>query len=115
MSEKEKVNWKGISGTEYTYEVFPKESTFNPNQDGNYIFAKQTRIGWEAVYIGQGDLKSRTQDETHLNCATLKGFTHYHVHLNNSKIDRNYEEEDMIKGNLECLAENGGCNKTITG
>lgn len=36
----EKVNWKGISGTEYTYEIFPKGSTFNPNQDGNYIFAK---------------------------------------------------------------------------
>jgi len=115
MSPKRKENWKGISGAEYTYKVFPKNSTFEPNQDGNYIFAKQTFTGWEAVYIGQGDLKTRTQDETHLNCANSKGFTHYHVHLNKSEAERKYEEEDMIKGNPECLSQNGGCNKTTTG
>lgn len=115
MASQGEINWKGISGTEYTYEIFPKESTFNPNQVGNYIFARQIYNGWEAVYIGQGDLKERTQDKTHLGCATLKKFTHYHVHLNNSELNRRYEEEDMIQGNLECLVQNGGCNKTITG
>lgn len=115
MSSQGKVNWKGISGNEYTYEIFSKDSTFNLNQNGNYIFARQTFIGWEAVYIGQGDLKTRTQDQTHLDCANLKGFTHYHVHINNSEINRKNEEEDMIKGNQEYLFENGGCNKTKTG
>lgn len=111
----EKVNWKGASGTEYSYAVYSKQTEFNPNLIGNYIFAKRTNKGWDAVYIGEGDIKTRTQDKTHLSCATKKGFTHYHVHLNNLDESRKREEEDLIKGNLECLEENGGCNKTENG
>ena len=108
MSSHGKIKWKGISVKEYTYEIFSKSSTFSPDQEGNYIFAKQTITGWDAVYIGQGDLATRTQDKAHLDCVNNKGFSHYHVHINNSEIDRKHEEEDMIEGNLECLSENGG-------
>ena len=115
MTSEGKVKWKGKSGNEYTYHIYSKQSTFKPNQDGNYIFAKQAFNSWKAVYIGQGDLKTRTQDETHLKCANKKEFTHYHVRLNNNESNRLSEETDMIQGNLECLEQNGGCNKTITG
>ena len=112
--EAEKINWTGKSGAKYTYSIFPKGTTFK-KLNGNYIFAKKTTNGWNAVYIGEGDLESRTQEEEHLKCAVKKGFTHYHVHVNSNEEYRKAEETDMIQGNSECLEENGGCNKTSTG
>lgn len=112
--EAEKINWKGKSGTIYTYYIYSKETEFQ-ELDGNYIFAKRTFRGWDAVYIGEGDLKTRTKDEKHLKCANEKGFTHYHTHINVNEKNRKEEETDMIQGNPECLVENGGCNQTKTG
>ncbi len=108
------VTWKGQSGKQYVFTVYDKKQKFN-QVDGNYIFAKQTLGTWFAVYIGEGDLQSRTQDEEHLKCAESKGFTHYHVHVNKNEKERKAEESDLILGNNECLIEKGGCNKTITG
>lgn len=112
--EPEKIIWTGKSGLTYTYYVYVKGTTFKKS-DGNYIFAKKTTNGWDAVYIGEGDFETRPQDEEHLKCAEKKGFTHYHVHLNSNETNRKAEETDMIQGNQECLIENGGCNKTATG
>jgi len=110
----EKINWTGKSGNDYTFTIYPKETKFK-EIDGNYIFAKQTFTGWDAIYIGEGDLKSRTQDKEHLECAENKEFTHYHVHVNTNEKRREAEETDLIEGNSECLYENRGCNKTSDG
>lgn len=112
--ENEKIIWTGKSGNKYTFTIYPKQTNFK-EIDGNYILAKNINTGWEAVYIGEGDLKSRTQDQEHLKCAEKKGFTHYHVHANTNEKQRKSEESDLIEGNTECLFENGGCNKTIDG
>ena len=112
--EQEKIIWTGKSGTQYTFTIYSKDTIFD-EIDGNYIFAKKTTKVWYAVYIGEGDLKTRTQDEEHLKCAEQKGFTHYHVHVTNNETARKFEETDLIQGNTECLVENGGCNKTIDG
>jgi len=91
IMNKGEIAWKGKSGTNYTFIIFPKETEFN-EIDGNYIFAKETFTGWNAVYIGEGDLKTRTQDNTHLECAKKKGFTHYHIHENEEDLSiMNYE------------------------
>ena len=108
------INWTGKSGNNYTFTIYSKNTKFK-EIDGNYIFAKQTKNGWNAVYIGEGDLESRTQDKVHLECAKNKGFTHYHVHVNKNDKLRKAEETDLIEGNPECLYENGGCNKTSDG
>lgn len=108
------VTWTGISGKQYQFGVYPKDTKFK-ELDGNYIFAKETLSGWKAVYIGEGDLKTRTQDPEHLKCAESKGFTHYHVHININEESRKLEETDLIHGNNECLYEYGGCNKTADG
>ena len=48
------VNWRGKSGKYYTYEVYDFDD-FNPaDKDGNYIFARDVRGSWHAVYVGQG-------------------------------------------------------------
>ncbi len=113
MSNK-KVNWQGERGNLYSFSIFPIETGFNPNQDGNYIFAKQTQTGWDAVYIGEGDLQTRTQDEEHRSCAIKKGATHLHVHLNNNETNRKAEESDLLGYNTEAYHPLG-CNKKIGG
>ena len=107
--------WVGGSKKEYTFSIFKKETKFN-ELEGNYIFAKKNDGGtWEAIYIGEGDLSDRPFAKDHLDCAEKKGFTHYHVHINEEEKKRKEEETDLIAGNPECLKENGGCNKTETG
>jgi hypothetical protein len=80
--------WIGISGESYVFGVFPINTNFTPSIDGNYIFAKQLQDGWHAVYIGEGDIKDRTEDHIHEGCVVEKGATHIHVHPNNNKNER---------------------------
>lgn len=108
------VTWKGKSGTPYDFEAHPKGTTFK-NVDRNYIFAQETQSGWNTIYIGEGNLKDRMQDKEHLDCATKKGFTHYHVHTNSDEENRKFEETDLMSKHIGCLFENGGCNKTSDG
>jgi len=110
----ETANWPGKSGRSYTLTVYNKDTSFE-EIDGNYIFAKKTQAGWDAIYIGEGDLKTRTQDSEHLKCANLNWFTHFHVQTNQDEAKRKEEEADLVGGNPECLAENGGCNNTTVG
>jgi len=109
-----KISWTGKSKNQYLFTIYTKDTSFK-DVDGNYIFAKKTLSSWEAIYIGEGNLETRTQDTGHLKCAEKKGFTHYHVHVHKNETTRKIEETDLIQGNTECLYENGGCNKTIDG
>ena len=91
--------WKGMSGTQYTFYVFPLPYAFNPNQDGNYIFARRNEQGlWVPVYIGQGDLARRTNPDTHERgtCILQRGATHVHCHVNRLQADRVAEESDLL-------------------
>lgn len=110
----EKINWKGASGKLYDFEIFSIDANFDPNQNGNYIFAKRTSKGWYAVYIGEGDIQTRTRDETHRSCALKKGATHIHAHLNNNETDRKTEESDLLGYNSEAY-QPVGCNVKIGG
>jgi len=89
------ISWKGRSGNTYDFTVFTIDVTFNPNENGNYIFAKKTQTGYDAVYIGEGDIKDRTEAHKREGCVIRKGATHIHAHLNNSEIARKNEEEDL--------------------
>ncbi|QQE10742.1 hypothetical protein JD969_14710 [Planctomycetota bacterium] len=92
-------DWPGATGKSYTYYVHPisELNTFNPNQAGNYIFAKlDTNNLWDPVYVGQTeDFKERFGDHEKLLCATRNGATHIHLHINNSAHDRIQEETDI--------------------
>ena len=110
----ETVNWQGGSGKQYAFTIYPIGTNFNPNQDGNYIFAKQTRTGWDAIYIGEGDLQTRTHDNEHRTCAIKKGATHIHAHLNKSEKARKAEETDLLAYNTEAY-QPSGCNNKIGG
>lgn len=105
----EQAEWRGISGKSYSYNVFKINTTFKPNQNGNYIFAKKARDVWMAVYVGEGDLHNRTQDEEHRKCSINKGATHLHCHLNSNETNRKNEETDILEYNTEAYTPTG-CN-----
>ena len=114
MADAPKVNWHGGTGQGYTYGVYGLNWPPAANQDGNYVFAKEVQDGWEAVYIGQGDLKTRRA--AHLNdvCVTRKGATHFHCNLKRDESARLAEEADMLNGNSEAY-EPIGCNERLGG
>ena len=110
----EKVIWTGQSGKDYSYSVFDVDTAFNPNQNGNYIFAKKINNVWYAIYVGEGDIQTRTRDKEHRDCAIKKDASHIHCHLNNDATERKKEESDILGFNNEAYAPSG-CNKKIGG
>jgi len=111
MAEHERCAWKGKSGTDYTYYIWPLPATFDPDQDGNYIFSKKNADGlWVPIYIGQGDLADRVSDDHHqADCIKKKGATHVHVHLNKNVKDREAEEADLLARYTNAYKPSG-CN-----
>lgn len=111
MSEHPIVNWTGASGTEYKYYVWELPVSFGPNQDGNYIYSKLNQNNkWVPIYIGQGDLKDRTENHHRADCIKRKGATHIHVHRNSGGQDRLGEEQDLLAHYANAYEPNG-CNE----
>ena len=98
MAEAPQISWRGQSGADYTYWVYPIGTSFK-EEAGNYIFAKETRPGsWTACYIGQtANLNQRLENHEKEDCAKRDGATHIHAHLNSSgESARKDEEKDLI-------------------
>lgn len=93
-----KINWTGISGQNYEYEIYEIGDSFKP-EAGNYIFCKLNTAGnWEPQYIGQtNDLNERLGNHDKEACAKLNGATHIHAHLNPVEANRLVEEKDLIE------------------
>ncbi len=110
----ETIEWQGASGHRYTYYIH--DMSFDPNagQDGNYIFARKVSSGWEAVYVGQGDLKDRRNAAINDGCVDEKGATQFHCHNNSVERNRKAEESDVLGGNPEAYVPTG-CNEKIAG
>ena len=93
------IKWPGISGRDYTYYIWPRGSTFDPGQAGNYIHAKETAPNtFVPIYIGQTrDLNQRLSNHEQQACVDRKGATHLHVHVTpGGEQARLQEEKDLI-------------------
>jgi hypothetical protein len=111
MSEHPICNWIGESGTSYKFYIWDLPVSFNENQNGNYIYSKKNTEGkWVPVYIGQGDLKDRSEHHHKATCISSKGATHIHVHLNSKEADRLAEERDLLERYTNAYAP-AGCNE----
>lgn len=77
--------WHGASGKAYNCFIFPIDFDFQSVQEANYIFCSQIVEGWKPIYIGEGDMKKRTQFRTNEGCVVQKGATHIHAHLHRSE------------------------------
>lgn len=105
------VTWRGISGIPYLYWVLPLDSKFKA-VDGNYVFAKRNVLGgWDAVYIGQGELSTRADFRHHPMGSFIleKGATHVHVRESPSLLERMTEWADILEAHPEALVP-CGCN-----
>lgn len=109
VGTKQTCVWKGASGTEYTYWVYPisqLESGGFTATPGNYIFVRYVAgEGHYAIYAGQtGDLSERFDDHHKMSCIRRNGATHTHVHASPPDEDiRKTEERDVIaKWNPPC-------------
>jgi hypothetical protein len=111
MAEHPTINWKGASGREYKYYIWELPANFDPNQDGNYIYSRLNENNrWVPIYIGQGDLKDRTDNHHQATCIKRKGAAHIHVHLNAREQDRLAEERDLLANYTNAYQPNG-CNE----
>ena len=104
--------WTGASGTGYKFLIYALPVTFDPNQDGNYIYTKRNVAGqWVPIYIGEGDLSARSGSGHHkATCIRQKGATHFHCHLNAGEQSRRSEEADLLAGYTNAYAPTG-CNE----
>ncbi len=94
----ETIIWEGRSGAEYKYWIQSLPPNFKA-APGNYIFAKETKIGtFMAIYIGEtGDLSDRFDNHHAMHCIKREGATHIHVHTNSAGDQaRRDEESDLI-------------------
>jgi hypothetical protein len=99
MTNPQSVNWRGQSGTEYTYYLYPCGTDFNKGQAGNFVLAKQTSPGhFVPIYIGQGaDLNDAIANNGKKSCIDLNGATHLHVHVSSADVlARLREVEDLV-------------------
>jgi hypothetical protein len=96
------ITWKGKSGTEYTYWIYPFGTTFQ-DEPGNYMFIKETQPKkfWP-IYIGETEsLADRLNNpEAHHKwaCTKREGATHLCARINKAgeKV-RRAEEQDLIE------------------
>jgi len=108
-------DWTGRSGTPYRYWIYPLPANFNPGQPGNYIYAKKNGLGqWVPIYIGQGDLGSRSSNHHQALCIQQKGATHFHCHKNELESNRLAEERHLL-GNYTQSYQPIGCNERLGG
>jgi hypothetical protein len=92
------INWTGLTGKDYAYEVYPLDASFQP-LPGNYIYAKQAEDGqWIPIYIAQTrDLHQRLEGHVRTNNAIENGATHLHAHYCAAgQASRCSEERDLI-------------------
>jgi hypothetical protein len=112
MAEHPICNWIGGSGQSYKYFVWDFPVKFNANQDGNYIYSKKNPANdkWVPIYIGEGDLRDRSENHHKARCILSHGATHIHGHLNPKQEDRRAEERDLL-ANYKNAYSPQGCNE----
>ena len=97
--------WEGRSGAVYHYTVArityggSGKSSGLDSVAGNYIFARESGRGYEALYVGQtSDLSERINDHEEWDCVQSRGVTHIHYHRNDGgERMRRDEETDLIR------------------
>ena len=109
-TEIETVHWRGASGSDYKYWVYPIGTTFK-EVPGNYIFTKRENGRWRPIYVGETENLGERFDTHHkAQCIARKSATHIRAHTSSERVEvRRAEESDIIKGNAECK-EPSGCN-----
>lgn len=101
--------WQGATGRRYRFDVYSLERGFDRTEPGIYILARQVGDGWEAIYIGEGELKVGIDYATVDRCVKEKSATHVHVRSDGSENERKAVCADLLGAHFEAY-EPHGCN-----
>lgn len=102
------ITYEGISGTQYEFDVYIIDTSFN-DVGAVYIITKryQSESGYTHthIYAGQtSDLSERFDDHHKKDCFDAHGANCVCVHRDDNEQSRVYKEDDLIK------AYNPPCN-----
>jgi hypothetical protein len=90
--------WTDFRGRKYVYSVFSIDQEWI-DFPGNYIFARRTLRGWQALYIGETDSFKRCINKRHeaWRYCRSRGATHILAHFNFAgRKARQVEEQALI-------------------
>ena len=99
MTNPEQIVWKGQSGAEYTYWLYPRGTNFEGAIAGNFIPAKQISPGRiNPIFIGEGpNLNDAIAKSSKKSCIDINGATHLFVHVSSfDALERTAETSDLI-------------------
>jgi hypothetical protein len=99
MSIHQSIQWRGESGEEYTYYIWPRGSQVEQGPPGNFLHVKETEEGiLVPVYIGQTeDLNRRLLSEEMQKCVNTNGATQLHLHASfKGEAARMAEQADLM-------------------
>jgi len=102
------ITLTGISGKQYSYEIFGIEQKFRAVA-GNYAFVMKTPAqSYSILYVGEtSDFSQRFNDQhIGLECSKRKGATHVFIRVNSGGNQARLDEETDIRKNY-----NPDCNK----
>lgn len=105
------ITYKGVSGKEYTFDVFDLNSTWNEVAAiylVTHAYSEGSKIMHNAIYVGQTDnLKQRFADHHKQPCFNSKNANRLCVIRENNEAVRLVAENDLIRGIMP------PCNDTI--
>jgi hypothetical protein len=89
--------WRGISGIEYAYNIYPLNTDWD-DLPGNFIITKETSPHrWFPIYIGRTkSFKDKLPFFSGIPCVKSQHPTHIHTHTNNSDSGSLIEERDLL-------------------
>lgn len=98
MAAADKVTVKGLSGTQYDFDVYPWGTEFKPTGGLYLVLKKQPDGRYAILYIGQtGNLSERFDNHHQSACFTRNGKTHIAVRGEGSEQRRLAIETDLIR------------------
>ncbi len=93
---------KGASGTEYSFNVYPRDTNWNSGYPCVYYVSKRSNTGSHTeIYIGEtGDIKDRFSNHHRQRCFDRHGYNAISVH-HESDEDRRTEVETDLRQALD--------------
>ena len=104
--------WTGVSGIGYRFAVYAIGDPVDEFELGVYVFSRKLPEGWEAVLVGEGELKVEIDYRINEHRVIDKSATHVHVHHERDPQRRSSIVADLLGKHIEAF-EPAGCNSLL--
>jgi hypothetical protein len=90
----------GLSGTSYTFEVFPLLANLPPLPVVYFVYEQTLKSGAQsryAVYVGHSNDAASCMDDHHRQCYLANRATHVAVHVDYDEASRAQKVSDLLR------------------